>query len=95
MDNNIRNVRIGDVLKEYGYVTEEQIDAALAYQKEHKGVRLGAALTDMGFISEEQLLEALSTLLQARIIDISTIEVDVEAVQKIPRQLRKNTICWL
>ena len=51
MDNNIRNVRIGDVLKEYGYVTEEQIDAALAYQKEHKGVRLGAALTDMGFIS--------------------------------------------
>ena len=34
MDNNIRNVRIGDVLKEYGYVTEEQIDAALAYQKE-------------------------------------------------------------
>ena len=48
MDNNIRNVRIGDVLKEYGYVTEEQIDAALAYQKEHKGVRLGAALTDMG-----------------------------------------------
>ena len=80
MDNNIRNVRIGDVLKEYGYVTEEQIDAALAYQKEHKGVRLGAALTDMGFISEEQLLEALSTLLQARIIDISTIEVDVEAV---------------
>ena len=48
MDNNIRNVRIGDVLKEYGYVTEEQISAALAYQKEHKGVRLGAALTDMG-----------------------------------------------
>lgn len=90
MDNNIRNVRIGDVLKEYGYVTEEQISAALAYQKEHKGVRLGAALTDMGFISEEQLLEALSTLLQVRIIDISTIEVDVEAVQKIPRQLAEK-----
>lgn len=90
MDNNIRNVRIGDVLKEYGYVTEEQISATLAYQKEHKGVRLGAALTDMGFISEEQLLEALSTLLQVRIIDISTIEVDVEAVQKIPRQLAEK-----
>ena len=90
MDNNIRNVRIGDVLKEYGYVTEEQISAALAYQKEHKGVRLGAALTDMGFISEEQLLEALPTLLQVRIIDISTIEVDVEAVQKIPRQLAEK-----
>lgn len=90
MDNNIRNVRIGDVLKEYGYVTEEQISAALAYQKEHKGVRLGGALTDMGFISEEQLLEALSTLLQVRIIDISTIEVDVEAVQKIPRQLAEK-----
>ena len=30
MEKNIRNLRIGDILKEYGYVTEEQIDAALA-----------------------------------------------------------------
>lgn len=42
---------------------------------------------DVEMYVQKQLLEALSTLLQVRIIDISTIEVDVEAVQKIPRQL--------
>ena len=29
------NLRIGDVLKEKGYVTDEQMNQALAYQKEH------------------------------------------------------------
>ena len=30
------NLRIGDVLKEKGYVTDEQMNQALAYQKEHQ-----------------------------------------------------------
>ena len=33
---NNRNIRIGDVLKEFGYVTEDQIGEAIAYQKTHE-----------------------------------------------------------
>ena len=44
MEKNIRNLRIGDILKEYGYVSDAQIGEAIAYQKEHKGVRIGGAL---------------------------------------------------
>ena len=36
MEKNIRNLRIGDVLKEYGYINEAQVEAALAYQKTHQ-----------------------------------------------------------
>ena len=43
MEKNIRNLRIGDILKEYGYVSDAQIGEAIAYQKEHKGVRIGGA----------------------------------------------------
>ena len=32
-----QNIRIGDVLKEFGYVTDADIDRAVAYQKEHQG----------------------------------------------------------
>ncbi len=45
-----KNIRIGDVLQELGYINEDQINQAVAYQKENKGVRLGAALIALGFI---------------------------------------------
>lgn len=90
MDTNIRTLRIGDVLKSYGYVTEDEIGQALAYQKEHKGVRLGNALIEMGFVSEAQLLQALSQQLNVPVIDISGEQVDVEAVLKIPRALSEK-----
>ena len=33
-----QNIRIGDVLVEFGYVNDAQIGEAIAYQKEHSGV---------------------------------------------------------
>ena len=52
---NNKNIRIGEVLKDLGYVTDEQVGEAIAYQKEHKGLRLGGALIEMGFITEKQM----------------------------------------
>lgn len=49
---NIKNIPIGEVLKEYGYITEEQLQEALKAQKEQKGKRLGDLLIEMGFITE-------------------------------------------
>ena len=39
-----KNLRIGEVLTELGYITEEQMDQALSYQKEHREMRLGQIL---------------------------------------------------
>lgn len=90
MNTNIRNIRIGDVLKEYGYVTDEQIGEALAYQKEHKGVRIGGALIALGFIQEKQMLQALGKRLEIPVIEIANEDVQIGAVQKIPRQLAEK-----
>ncbi len=90
METNFRNLRIGDVLKEYGYVTDEQIGQALAYQKENKGVRLGGALIEMGFVTEDKVLGALAEQLNERVVDIANEDVDLEAVQKIPRPLAEK-----
>ena len=86
MDNSnvYRNVRLGDVLKEYGYITEEQLQQALNYQRDHKGVRIGTALIEMGLITEPQMLKALAERLQLEVVDVSELHVEIEAVGKIP-----------
>ena len=64
---NIKNIPIGEVLKEYGYITEEQLQEALKAQKEQKGKRLGDLLIEMGFITERQKLQALAERLTLRL----------------------------
>ena len=85
----MKNIPIGEVLKEKGYITEEQLQAALSYQKEHRdsGKRLGAVLIDMGFITDRQLLTAMGDKLNMRILSLETFPIDAEAVKKIPRPL--------
>ncbi len=83
----MKNIPIGEVLKEYGYITEEQVQQALKYQKEHSGMRLGQIVIELGFVTEKQMLEALAQRLALSTMNISEAAVDVEAVAKIPRQL--------
>jgi len=85
-----QNIRIGDVLQELGYATDEQISQALAYQKEHKGVRMGDALIKLGFITEKQMLKALADRLNYKMVNLSDITVDVQAVARIPKALAEQ-----
>lgn len=87
---DIKNIRIGEVLKEYGYITDEQITQALEYQKQNKGKRLGGILIELGFISEKQMLQALAARLALQLVDISTLSVNLDAVEKMPRQLAEK-----
>lgn len=83
----MKNVRIGDILIEYGYITADQLDKALAYQKEHRELRIGQALQALGFVSEKQVLEALAKRLGLRMVDFAALTVDDRAVEKLPREL--------
>lgn len=88
--STFKNIPIGEVLKEYGYITEEQIAEAVEYQKGNRGKRFGAILIELGFVTEEQMLEALATRLDLKKVEIDRINVDSEAVEKIPRQLAEK-----
>nr|WP_243134918.1 GspE/PulE family protein [Murimonas intestini] len=87
---NIKNIPIGEVLKEYGYITEEQLQEALKAQKEQKGKRLGDLLIEMGFITERQKLQALAERLTLRLTDLSGVQAELEAVEMIPRALAEK-----
>ena len=83
----MKNIPIGEVLKEYGYISEDQLQIALGEQKKDRSRRLGQHLIDLGFISEKQMLMALSDKLNEPIVDLSTSRIEVEAVSKIPKAL--------
>ncbi|MDO5559489.1 MAG: ATPase, T2SS/T4P/T4SS family [Oscillospiraceae bacterium] len=85
----MKNIPIGEVLKEYGYITEDQIQEALKYQKTDAGhgKRLGALLQELGFVSELQVLECLGKKLDLQLIRIEDYDIDLTAAEKIPKPL--------
>lgn len=87
-----RNLRIGEVLTEKGYVTEEQMTKALAYQKEHRDKRVGQILRELGFVTEEQVLDALASRLNLKIVDVAQLSVDLKAVGMISRELAEKNL---
>ena len=88
----MQNLPIGEVLKEYGYITQEQIDQALQFQKTQSGkkVRFGTLLQEMGFVTETKVLEALGKKLDLQMVNLEEYEVNVDVVAKVPKQLAEK-----
>ena len=87
----MNNIRLGDVLIDFGYITRDQLQAALAYQKEHKNLRVGQALQELGYVNERQVLEALAQRLHLRVIDFTQINADISAVEAAAWSLPPTT----
>lgn len=85
-----KNLKIGDLLKEQGYLSEEDLEKALDVQRSQKGKRLGEVLIEQGYITENQMLEVMALKMDCQVINISGITVDIEAVEKIPRQVAEK-----
>lgn len=83
-------IPIGEVLKEQGYINDDQLQQALDAQKSDRSKRLGQHLIDLGFVTEEQTLQALSVKLGEPFVVMNSINVDIEAVSKIPESLAKK-----
>ncbi|MCM1299889.1 MAG: Flp pilus assembly complex ATPase component TadA [Firmicutes bacterium] len=90
----MKSVPIGQLLVESGYITEEQLNDALARQKtEFNGAKIGEVLLDLGYVSETQVVHALSARLKVPYIDLVTAKIDIDAVKKIPEDVaRKNSV---
>ncbi len=88
----MKNVPIGQILLENGYITKQHLEDALVKQKE-SGKKLGDMLLDLGYVSETQLAQALSQRLKVPFIDLTTTKIEAEAVKKIPEAVaKKNTV---
>lgn len=87
----MRNQRIGDYLVEQGLISQEQLEKVLAAQKESNGTkRFGDIVVELGFLSEVKFSQALAGKLRVQYVDLDNIDIDTEAVQKVPEALAKK-----
>ncbi len=80
---------IGQLLKELGYVTEEQIQVALEVQKINGGL-LGEILIKLSFVSPREIAEAIAYQAQKPYIDLSQYPPSKEALKLIDKDIAKQ-----
>lgn len=81
--------RLGEILREENIITEEQLQIALARQKE-TNERLGQALVNLGFVDQLTVLKVLEAKLGIPLVNISRRMLEPEVVKLIPEQLAQK-----
>lgn len=86
----MKNLPIGQLLLEKGFITDQQLTKALEFQKENKGKRLGDILIELGFITEENKLRVLSERLNVPVFDGYQMNVSGDIVHLISEDVAKK-----
>ncbi|UFT97932.1 GspE/PulE family protein [Radiobacillus kanasensis] len=82
--------KLGDLLKESGILSEEDIIRALEYKKD--GQKLGDVLLERGLITEEQLIQVLEFQLGIPRIALQRYPIDREALTYVSKDFAKKNL---
>ncbi|TCT16892.1 type II secretion system protein E (GspE) [Natranaerovirga pectinivora] len=84
-----KKLRLGDLLIEYGLMTQQQLDEALARQKQTGG-KLGEILINMGIVTKQNINQILEFQLGIPYVDLKEYQIDPVAVQLVSEILAKK-----
>ena len=74
--------RLGDLLIDCNFITDEQLSQALSYQKQ-RGLKLGEALIEMELVTEDDIIWAIGNQLNISQISLTAEMVDEEIAKLI------------
>ena len=83
---SIGDKRLGAVLLERGYVTDEGLQQAIARHSEVGG-RLADILIDLGIISEQRIARAIEESIGVPLVNLPRVDVMSDALVKLPAEL--------
>jgi len=84
----MKKIRLGEILVQVGYITEEQLENALMIQKSSEKKRmLGEVLIELGYVREEEILSELSRQLQVPVLSMEQLTSTAEVIATIPREI--------
>lgn len=87
-----KKLRLGDLLVQYGIISDEQLHDALKIQKD-TGAKIGEALISLGYVTKQSINEVLEYQLGIPFIHIEEYEIDSNATKLITEDLaRKNVL---
>lgn len=84
--------RLGDILVERGYITQNQLEAALSAQGNERGM-LGQILLRRNLISIDQLGDALSEQYHVPYLDLVPQSVNPQIARLVPEELARDRSC--
>ena len=89
---SIKNIPIGQYLKDQKLITEKQLKSVLDYQKQNPAQDkfFGDYVVELGYITEFQFAKALADNLGVPFVDLNETKIDIFAVKKIPELLAKK-----
>jgi type IV pilus assembly protein PilB len=81
--------RIGEILIENEYITNEQLETALKEQK-YLGLKIGKVLIRLGYIDESILLDALAAQLDVQHVVLDNFSFNPEIIRLIPEEMART-----
>ena len=81
-----KKIRVGDLLVEAGAITDEELQEALAYQKENGG-RIGNVILELGFISQDLLVTVLTTQMGIDYVELKACRLEDSVLKLVPENL--------
>jgi len=81
--------QLGELLMERGLISKQQLDEALALQKD-KGGLIGEILVDLGFAKEEDIAKTLTAQYGFPYLPLSNYEVDSQIINIIPGRVARQ-----
>lgn len=89
------SIRIGDLLTELGYISQDDLDAACRIQQESQSKdKLGTLLVKHNFIPEQLLIEILSIQMGFPLVEPNLAAIDRNLCRKVPQKILQ-THCFL
>lgn len=75
--------RIGQVLVDMGFITDEQQELLVDEQQQHPGQLLGKVALDMGLINDDQLAQALAEQLSLQTVSAGEITIPKDVIAMV------------
>ncbi|MBA4104540.1 MAG: pilus assembly protein PilB [Pirellula sp.] len=75
--------RIGQILVDLGYVSDDQLELLLEEQHQRSGQLLGQVAQDMGLINDDQLAQALAEQLHLRVVTVTDLTIDPKVIAMV------------
>ncbi|MCA9192228.1 MAG: Flp pilus assembly complex ATPase component TadA [Planctomycetales bacterium] len=75
--------KIGQILVDLGFITDEQLELILDEQQQRPGILLGKIAEDMGLITDEQLIQGLAEQLGMQTVQLAERSLPPDVIEKI------------
>ena len=85
----MKRKRLGEILREEGLISVEQLQVALEKQKTEKGLRIGEVLVAMGAVTPEQVAQAIWQQRQIPYIELDSYALDPNVIELVPEKLAR------